>query len=407
MDANGRRIVLTASALVAVGLLTIYAASAYITTARFNDPSWFFRKQLLWVGVAGIAGALTSMVPYAAWGRWKWPILALTLGGLFLVLVPGVGSRFNGASRWIRFGSFGIQPSEFAKLGMIVVLAAFLADRGAGARRFAGGFLPAFAMTGTACALILVEPDVGTAVFLAGSLFALMLAAGVRWLHLIPAVVAMVALAVPAMIASGKFEHVRRRLEASSFGRWLTPAGTTVAASGGSGTEYQANQSRIAVGDGGLTGTRAGAGIAAMGYVPEVHSDFIFAAIAEQFGLAGSLTVLSLFVVYLLSGYGLMTRAPDRFGALLAFGLTFMVAAQAVFNMAVVTGVAPTKGISLPFVSFGGSGMVAAAAGVGILVNLSQTIQAGASVGACESGSVAVPECDPPPTPADPTTASA
>ena len=403
MDANGRRIVLTASALVAVGLLTIYAASAYITTARFNDPSWFFRKQLLWVGVAGIAGALTSMVPYAAWGRWKWPILALTLGGLFLVLVPGVGSRFNGASRWIRFGSFGIQPSEFAKLGMIVVLAAFLADRGAGARRFAGGFLPAFAMTGMACALILVEPDVGTAVFLAGSLFALMLAAGVRWLHLVPAVVAMVALAVPAMIASGRFDHVRRRLEASSFGRWLTPAGTATAGPVRPGEEYQAAQSRIAVGDGGLTGTRAGAGIAAMGYVPEVHSDFIFAAIAEQFGLAGSLTVLALFVVYLLSGYGLMTRAPDRFGALLAFGLTFTVAAQAVFNMAVVTGVAPTKGISLPFVSFGGSGMVAAAAGVGILVNLSQTIQARESVGECESARVAETAGAPASTPAGPT----
>ncbi len=389
MDANGRRIVLTASALVAVGLLTIYAASAYVTTARFNDSSWFFRKQLLWVGVAGIAGALTSMIPYAAWGRWKWPILALTLGGLVLVLIPGVGSRFNGASRWIRYGSVGIQPSEFAKLGMIVVLAAFLADRGAGARRFAGGFLPAFAMTGTACAMILVEPDVGTAVFLGGALFALMLAAGVRWLHLVPAVLAVVVLAVPAMIASGKFDHVRRRLEASSLGRWMAPAGAA-AAPDRSGTAYQADQSRIAVGGGGLTGTRAGAGIAAMGYVPEVHSDFIFAAIAEQFGLAGSLTVLALFIVYLLSGYGLMTRAPDRFGALLAFGLTFTIAAQAVFNMAVVTGIAPTKGISLPFVSFGGSGLVAAAAVVGILVNLSQAIQACAGVGECEGAKVPV-----------------
>ncbi len=349
--------------LAGLGLVFVYSASA-IRALGFGWEMFFVHKQVQWLAYGLVALAVASWLDYR-WLRRLWlPILGLCLGLLGIVLVPGIGSPRNGAYRWLEIGGYNMQPSELAKLGLIIVVAALLARPGPGRLPFWRGFLPLAALIAVACGLIAVAPDFGTAALVAVVLGAMLLAGGARLWHL-----ALLALALtPPVSYYGltHFDHIQRRVNAW----WI---GSTT------GTGYHAFMSQVTLGSGGTTGMGLGQGVAKLHYLPEAHTDFIFAILGQELGLAGTLFVVCLFAFLVWEGRRLVTYAPDRFGSLLAFGIVFWLGLQAAFNIAVVTATIPPKGISLPFISFGGSGLCVAFAAVGILVSITRS-RTGAAV---------------------------
>ena len=353
--------------LAAVGLVMLYSATAVVAekSPKYQDSGHFLKKQLVWT-VLGIGAMLAvSPVPYGAWARWRVPILGVTVVLLALVFVPGVGATLNAARRWIRVGGFFFQPSELAKIGAAVFIAGFAASDPDRLKRFFSGLVPAGLALAVVCGLILVEPDVGTSLFIAMVMGLTMLVAGVRWTHVLPLLVG--AGSLIAYFALTKTEHVRARLEA-----WLHPEHDPL------GKGHQIIQSLLALGSGGWTGEGLGRGTAKLYFLPEAHCDFIFPVIGEELGFAGAAAILVLYMALGLVGYRIMRRAPDRFGFLLSFALTTYIILQAAINVAVVTASMPTKGIPLPFISAGGSSVLLTMVGVGMLVSVGNAAERGA-----------------------------
>jgi len=351
-------LVILVLALTAIGVVMLYSATAVTAekSARYADSEYFLKKQLVWAFVSFAAMIVVSRIPYDFWAKHKAVVLAVSVLFLCLVFVPGVGAKLNAARRWIRVGGFFLQPSEIAKVGIAVFLAAFAARDPERIRTLFRGFLPAVATLGLVCSLILVEPDVGTALFVALVMGLMLLVAGVRLYHVVPMGVAAAGLLV--FYALTHTDHVSRRLA-----EW--------------GTGYQITQSKIALGCGGWTGVGLGMGTAKLYFLPEAHSDFIFPVIGEELGFLGSAGTLLLYMALGLVGYRIMRRAPGRFGFLLSFALTTYIILQAAMNVAVVTAAMPTKGIPLPFVSAGGSSLVFTMVGIGILINIANAAERG------------------------------
>jgi cell division protein FtsW len=369
--------------LVAIGVVMLYSATAIMAerSARYNDSTWFLKRQLVWVLLGIAAMIVTSRVPYTFWEKQRLPILIGTLILLALVFVPHVGVSLNAARRWIRVGGWFFQPSEAAKVAIAVFLCGFVAKEPDRLRSFFKGFLPAFATLGLCCAMIIVEPDIGTAVFVAAVMTAMLVVAGVRAIHLAPCLVA--AGCAAAYYAMTHTEHVQARLDT-----WLHPEHDP------RGKGHQILQSLLALGAGGWWGEGLGRGTAKLYFLPEAHSDFILPVLGEELGFIGTTVMVLLYVSVGFAGYAIMRRAKDRFGFLLAFSLTTYIILQAAMNVAVVTAAIPTKGIPLPFVSAGGSSVLFTLAGVGILVNIANASERGT----CAEGDVV--SCSPAAAPA-------
>ncbi len=346
------RLLMVVFSLTGFGIIMVYSASAVRAARGGGWEMSYAMNQLSWLAVALCAMTSFVYIPYHWWSKLRYAILAGCYMLLALVLTP-LGTRVNGANRWFRFGSFNVQPSELAKIGMIVAIAAFLANIPDGKPRFFRHVIPLCAACGVAVLLIGIEPDFGTAALLACGLGVLMLAAGVRIWHFF----LLVAPAIPAAAWYGytKFEYINRRVEA-----WAA------------GEAFHTNVSKLAIGSGGVWGVGLGHGPAKLDYLPEAHTDFIFAMIGQETGLVGTLSLILLFIILVWQGMGIARHAPTRFGSLLAFGITAVIGGQAVFNMGVVTGLLPPKGISLPFVSFGGSGLVVFYSMIGLLVAITR-----------------------------------
>ncbi|MBI3856314.1 MAG: putative lipid II flippase FtsW, partial [Planctomycetes bacterium] len=359
MSRNAVIVVGLALALVAVGVVMLYSATAVMAekSPKYNDSTWFLKRQLVWVLLGIAAMIVTARVPYTFWERWRVPVLVGALLLLGLVFVPHVGVSLNAARRWIRVGGFFFQPSEAAKIAIAVFLAGFAAKDPERLKKFVRGFVPAFATLGLCCAMIIVEPDIGTAVFVAAVMTCMLIVAGVRMVHLVPCVLSAGGLA--AYYAMTHTAHVMARLDT-----WLHPERDP------QGKGHQILQSLMALGAGGWTGEGLGRGTAKLYFLPEAHSDFIFPVIGEELGLIGTTMVLLLYAALGVGGFRIMFRAKDRFGFLLAFSLTTYIILQAAMNVAVVTAAIPTKGIPLPFVSAGGSSVLFTLAGVGMLVSV-------------------------------------
>ncbi|MCL2001011.1 MAG: putative lipid II flippase FtsW [Planctomycetes bacterium] len=348
------RLLMLICSLTGFGIIMVYSASAARSVRLDGWEMSYAWNQLSWLVVAVAALSVLSFVPYRMWRCTRWPMLIICLAALALVLTP-VGTRVNGSNRWFRFGSFNIQPSELAKIGMVVVLAAFLAGVKNGRPRFFLHVIPMCLMSGLAVVLIAAGPDFGTAALLAASLGVLMLAGGVRiWQFLF-----LVAPSIPILLYYGyyRFEYINRRIES-----WLV------------GESFHTNVAKLAIGSGGLWGVGLGQGPAKLDYLPEAHTDFIFAMVGQETGLIGTLSLVGLFAILVWQGIAIAKNAPDRFGSLLAFGITAVIGGQAIFNMGVVTGLLPPKGISLPFVSFGGSGLVVFYSMIGLLVSITRGV---------------------------------
>jgi cell division protein FtsW len=353
-DLSWRRapLLMVVASLTGFGVIMVYSASAVRAARGWGWEMFYAWNQLSWLSVAIAALIVMAAIPYGFWLRLRFPILVLCQLFLILVLTP-LGTRINGASRWFRFSLFNVQPSELAKIGMIVAVSAILACIQDGRPRFFRHVVPLCAVSGLAVGLVALEPDFGTAALLASGLGLLMLAGGVRIWHLL-------LLALPIVPLAGwygmtHFDYINRRI-----GDWLA------------GTAFHTNASKLAMGSGGLWGVGLGQGPAKLEYLPEAHTDFILAIAGQETGLIGTLSLVALFAILVWQGMGIADKARDRFGSLLAFGITAVIGGQTLFNMGVVTGLLPPKGISLPFVSFGGSGLVVFYSMIGLLLSIAR-----------------------------------
>jgi cell division protein FtsW len=343
-------------ALCAVGLVMVLSASAYTSLEYYGSVWTIFERQVLWMALGALALGVTARIHYVRWRRLRMVMLIGTLGLLVAVLVPGVGVSAGGSSRWIGFGQLRLQPSELMKLAIAVFAADLLARRAKRVHKTRDVVAPLLTVLVVAGVLVLRQPDMGTAIVLACITFTLLYAGGVP---LRPVLKALVVVSVAGLIVGVAEPYRRARL--LSF---LNP----FAHAKGSG--YQVVQSLVGLGSGHLYGLGLGGGREKWGLLPNAHTDFIFSVIGEEAGLVGTLLVLLLFSALAWYGFRAATRAPDRFGGLLAVACTCWITSQAVINIGAVIGLLPVTGIPLPFVSFGGSSLVITMVAAGILANI-------------------------------------
>jgi cell division protein FtsW len=349
---------LPAAALVALGALMVLNTTYFLGQEKTGDPFHFFKLQLLHI-VAGLVVLIAlSQFSLAGLRRLVMPLMIVAVTLLILVWIPGLGVVRGGARRWVRLGPVLAEPSELVKFAVVFFLADFLAKRQELMSSFKRGPLPVFFIVGPIALIVLKQPDFGTTVMLVLVLFALLFAAGARAKHLGAA--GGLALAVLVIQAVAKPYRVRR------LTTFMDPWGAA------RGAGFQLTQSFIALGEGGGWGMGLGAGRQKMFYLPQAHTDFVFAVVVEEFGMIGALLVFALFCAILFRGMRIAHEEPDPFASLLAVGLTALLSLQALINMAVVIGLVPTKGLPLPFLSYGGTSMVMAMAALGALLALSR-----------------------------------
>jgi cell division protein FtsW len=345
-----------ALALLTLSVVMVYSASSYVAARRYGDHFFFFKRQLVWCAVGITAMFVASRIDYQKLTHFAKPLLWVSFILLLLCYVPGVGKNINGQSRWIGLAGFTFQPSELAKLALVIFMAKTLSEKRDQLRSFTAGFLPAAGITGIFLLAIVMEQDLG-ATFVIGLIVWLMwFVAGMRLTHLMSLVVA----AVPAFaffILSSSW-RMKRMLA------FLNPEDHQ------QGAAAQLLQSLIGIGSGGLMGRGLGQGMQKNLYIPELHTDFIFANIGEELGLIGCMAVVLIFIAIIVIGTTTALRMPDFYGSILACGLTMMLTLPAMVNMAVVTGLMPTKGLPLPLVSYGGSQVLVNMTAVGILMNV-------------------------------------
>ena len=343
--------------LVCASVVMVYSASAVIAMETLNRPNLFLYKQGTWALLGLLLMPLVMRVDYR---YYRQPVVlwtALVLVALALVIVL-FGPRINGARRWFGVAGVGVQPSELAKIVVIFFVAAILERRMDRIDEIGYALLPIGVVVGVMVALIMLQPDIGTALTILLIAAAMVFAAGISYRYLL----GLALVSLPAFYILVMSADYRRRRMLSFLNPWDDPLGDG----------FQVIQSMIAVGTGGVFGRGLMAGVQKLFYLPYPHTDFIYAVIGEELGLAGTTLTLLCFAVITWRGLRTAARAPDRFGAFLALGLTAMIAVQAFFNISVVLGLLPTKGIPLPFVSFGGSSLLISMLGMGILLNVSQ-----------------------------------
>jgi cell division protein FtsW len=344
-------------ALALFGVIMVYSASAIVAATENHSQYFYVVRQGVWT-LAGLLAMWAGM--RFDYGRLRNEKLAYGLLGLTVVLLVAVFAfhPINGARRWIRLAGFSLQPSEISKLTLAIFLARFLERRAGREGEFWATFVPAVLVTGVLALLIVAEPDLGTSLMLAVVCTAMLFTAGARLKHMLLA-------AAPALVGvAGLLLFVPWRLKRVLvfLDPWADPQGSG----------YQVVQSLLAVGSGGVHGLGFTEGRQKMFFLPFAHSDFIFAVVSEELGLFGGLAVIALFGLFLWRGMRAALRAPDRFGMLLGIGIVTGIVAQALFNMSVVLSMLPTKGIPLPFISYGGSSLVPTLFAVGVLLNISQ-----------------------------------
>jgi cell division protein FtsW len=354
---SDRLLFLTAILLVAVSIVMVYSASAMMADDRYSQPYFFLIKQLLW---ATLGVSLLWIVMGIDYRMYREPVFIWSFLGIVVLALVAVlfGPPVNNARRWFAVGGLGIQPSEMAKLSAIVFIAALLERRMHRINEVKYAIVPIGLAVGVLVALILLEPDFGTAMSLALIAAIMVFAAGLNYTYIAGAALAVLPIVGVLVMGSA---YRRRRLMAF-MNPWDDPLGDG----------FQIIQSLIAVGTGGLTGRGLMNGVQKLFYLPEAHTDFIYAVIAEELGLVGATAILACFCIITWRGLRIALRAPDPFGAFLALGLTTMIAVQAFVNMSVVLGLMPTKGIPLPLVSNGGSSLLMNLIGMGVLLNVSQ-----------------------------------
>jgi len=346
--------------LVVGSVVMVYSASSVVALTTYNDPAFFMKRQVLWAAIGLMLMMVLMRVDHRVLSDRR-AVIALLLIALVLLaatLAPGVGTMINGSRRWLRLGMLSFQPSELAKVALVLYLSHYIAKKGDELRDFMNGLVPAYVVTGLFLGIAILQPDFGATMTLAGVAGIMLFAGGANIVHLGGTVAA----ALPFVYLAVMHKGYRLRRVVSFLDPWADPQGAG----------HQIIQSFLAFGSGGILGRGLGEGRQKLLFLPERHSDFIYAVIGEELGLVGSCVVLVLFLVILWRGVKIALNAADMFSRMLALGITLLISLQGMINMAVVTGLMPTKGIALPLVSYGGSSLVITLAALGVLLNISK-----------------------------------
>ncbi len=345
--------------LTGIGIVMIYSASSTLAAERFNNSYYFLKKQALFTCAGGCILVICSAINY----RWYRPFVYLFLAASICLLaathISGYGHSAGGATRWIKFAGFSLQPSEVARISLIMYLAYSLSKKQERLNEFKIGFLPHIIIFGILGSLIISQPDFGSVVILGALTWVMMFTGGVRIKHLVLPLVPLLPLAGYVMVSES---YRVKRLTA-----FLNPWDHQLNES------YQLVHSLMAFGSGGLLGKGLGNGFQKLFYLPEPHTDFIFAVIGEELGLWGNLGIISVYSFIIWRGILIARRTTDLFGSLLATGLTASIGLQVCVNMCVALGLLPTKGLTLPFLSYGGTSLLMNMIAVGILINIGRT----------------------------------
>jgi len=351
-------LLIATAGLVGLGIVMVFNASYFYALDRSGDPYFFFRKHLVAIAMGTTLAVGASQLRLEVFERAAYVLMPIALLSLLVVLIPDVGLVRGGARRWIGIGGFSIQPSEWAKIALVLYLARSIARRGDKMLSFSVGVLPHLIVVGIFVLLIIVQPDFGTAAILGLLLMAMLFAGGARARHLLGlALPGLLLASVMVMHAGYRMRRIMAFLDPWRYSQDIA---------------FQLVQSLIAFGSGGVMGVGLGQSKQKLFFLPEAHTDFIFALVGEELGLIGVLLVLGLFGLLGIRGFRVALRHPDRFASLLAFGLTLVLLLEAVVNVGVVLGLLPTKGLALPFLSCGGSAIMVALVQVGILTALSR-----------------------------------
>jgi cell division protein FtsW len=350
---------LTALFLTCIGIVMVYSASSVAAQAQYHDAAYFLKRQIVYAVIGLAAMSVAWKVHYARLRAWTVPMLVVAVLAVLIVLVPQVGRVAGGARRWLPIGGvFNFQPAELAKLGLILYLSNFLANRGPRMRKFGSGLVPPLVIFLLVAVPILRQPDLGSVLVLAMITGVLLFVGGARIAHLL----AIGAASVPVLLTLVIHESYRHSRLLAFLDPWKDPQRSG----------FHIIQSLLALGSGGVTGLGLGHSTQKFFYLPERHTDFIFAIIGEELGLVGAAAVILVFALLAVWGYRISSRLSDRYGVLLTTGLVTMLVGQAALNVCVVSGVVPVTGVPLPFISFGGSSLVTSYLAIGILLNLSQ-----------------------------------
>lgn len=348
--------------LLSLGVVMLASTSSVRAASRFGDPYFFLKRQVVWLLISFVAGTAVIYFDYHWWRKFAAPLTALAIILLVLVLVPGIGAKIGGSNRWLRLGPLSLQPSELAKFSVVVGLASWMSRIGSRARKFKEGLLlPALGLSMALC-LLIAEPDFGTTMLVGMVGMSMMFVGGTRLSYLLMAG----ATGLCGFIVALMFDHVRM-LRILAF---LMPEKYPAAA-------YHLAQSRIAFMQGGLFGVGLGNSIQKQFYLPEAHTDFILAIIGEELGFIATGAVAMLFMGLLACGMIIAFRGPDPLARLLGFGITTTIVLQTVINIGVVTGCLPTKGLPLPFISYGGSNMIMSVVSTCVLLNIARHADSG------------------------------
>lgn len=345
-------------ALSLAGLVMVFSASAVVASNRFQDASYFLKRQLAWLALGLALMHITSRIDYALWKKLAIPLLGVTGGLLALVLIPSIGVLAKGARRWLRVGPILLQPTEIAKVVTVIYLAAYLAAKEDRLLSFQRGVLPPLILVGAMCGLILLQPDLGSVVVIGLVMFSLLFLAGAKLSHL----VGLVLCGLPVVLGLILSSSYRRQRLMTFLAPWKDA----------SDAGFQVTQSFLAFGSGGPFGVGLGEGKQKLFFLPEAHTDFVLALVGEELGFLGTAALMMLFLAFVIRGFSIAARARMPFGYFLGMGITLLIATQTLINAGVVTGLLPTKGLTLPFVSYGGSSLVISLIGVGILLSISR-----------------------------------
>ncbi len=364
MDAKGKTfeghnflILIPVILLIGLGLLMVYSASSNIAEHRFGDSNFYLKRQILFCFIGIIAMIVTRYIPCTLYQKLVYPLLLVSAALLALLFVPGLGRKVGGAYRWLNIGGFSFQPSEMVKFSLAVYLAYSMSKKGTDLELFTKGLLPHMLVVGTFMVLIYLQPDLGTAVIIGVWTLVLLFVGGVRILQLF----ALFLLAAPVVIWLIWHAEYRFRRIMAFMNPWDDPRGIG----------FQIIHSFLAFGSGGIFGAGLGNSKQKLFYLPEPHTDFALSIMGEELGFVGVTATIALFGVLIMGGIRIALNAKDLYSSYLALGLTCFLGLQVIVNMAVVLGLLPTKGLTLPLISYGGSSLVMTLAGIGVLLNIS------------------------------------
>ena len=350
-------LLIPAMSLLFLGLVMVYSASSPLADHRMGDSYYYLKKQALFclLGLGLMLGA--KRIPVTFYLRIAYPLLGLSFLLLMMLFIPGIGAKIGGAHRWIRLGWLTLQPSELAKFSLVVYMAYSMAKKGSQMASFSRGLFPHLLVAGGFIALIVLQPDLGTAVIILCCLLVMFFVGGVRITHLLAISLAL----TPGVIWMILRADYRLKRWLAFINPWEDPEGIG----------FQIINSFLAFGAGGPFGVGLGNGKQKLFYLPEPHTDFVFAIAGEELGLVGTAAIIVLFGILIARGVKVALNAKDLYSTYLAFGLTSLLGLQVVVNLGVVTGLLPTKGLTLPFISYGGSSLIMNLLCVGVLLNIS------------------------------------